>query len=96
MLARIDMLGNISSWFVRLLAFVVYALHRVGATAEQLPISVAGAVVEKNGVASITAGPKFPALMKRQGSSFIGYISSGAGCEYYINSFLGNTNLTIA
>jgi hypothetical protein len=43
--------------------------------------AVIGTTVEQNGAAMVTPGPKFPALMKRQGSSFIGYISSGSGCK---------------
>ena len=81
-LPQFDMLGNISSYLVRLLAFVVvYVLHGARTTAEQLPVSAGGAAVEKYAAATITVGPKYPALMKRQGSSFVGYISSGSGCK---------------
>jgi hypothetical protein len=43
--------------------------------------AVLGIVAEVNGAASITPGPKFPQLAKRQGSSFVGYIASGSLCK---------------
>jgi hypothetical protein len=85
------MLGVVSSCFVRLLAFVAPTPDRVaepgaryvdpGTGATQLPVSATDNAVETCGVAMITAGPKFPALMKRQGNSFVGYITSGTGCK---------------
>ena len=44
--------------------------------------AVLSGLVEVNGAAVITSGPKFPSLAKRQGTgSFIGYIAAGSSCK---------------
>jgi hypothetical protein len=51
-------------------------LQRAGATAPNLHGYETGF-----SRAVITAGPKFPDLIKRQGNSFVGYIANGTGCK---------------
>jgi hypothetical protein len=88
------MLERISACLLRWLPFVATAPDnladpRPGFPVNDAPATMAaqatfannGGVVEKMGAAMITAGPKFPALMRRQGNSFVGYISAGTGCE---------------
>jgi hypothetical protein len=88
------MLERLSSCLLRLLPIIAttpngpadpvprfFANDALATVAAQATSADGGQAVEAMGAAMITPGPKFPALMRRQGSSFVGYYSEGSGCE---------------
>lgn len=86
----VKMWSGLSNWLAHILPLISPTSHQHAYPGSNRLLNealatqaVLGGVVEVNGAATITPGPKFPSLAKRQGTSFIGYIASGASCMLY-------------